>query len=93
MSSLALNPTFECLLRDRATRNENPSLRIALLKDEVLRLPRKGGRVRVLSGRAWLSFSAKDAILEEGESLILPRLRHAALVAATGDRTLFLEIH
>lgn len=52
MGGLALSPTFECLLRDWATRNENPSFRIALLKDDASRLSRQAGRVRILAGHA-----------------------------------------
>ncbi|HTX71248.1 MAG TPA: hypothetical protein VMC79_00345 [Rectinemataceae bacterium] len=67
------------------------SLRLALLHDEVLRLPPTSAELQVLSGRAWVSQNGEDYILDRGERLFLAASRQPAVISGLGDETLFFE--
>jgi hypothetical protein len=47
------------------------SLRLILLHGEALRVPKRLGFLRVLSGTAWVSMDGKDFVVAEGQSLDL----------------------
>jgi hypothetical protein len=82
----------EAYSRDEAG-NCGKTLRLALLRGELLRVPRSARHLSVLSGRAWVSFGQDDLIVCRGESLSLgQRSRSPALVSALGDEALFVEL-
>ena len=69
------------------------SLRLTLIRGEALRLPRRAARLRVLEGTAWVSLEGEDILLHCCESLPLLRRRgHEAVVSATGEGELRLEL-
>lgn len=69
-----------------------PPLRVTLLYEEVLRLPRSSRRLHVVSGIAWVSAQGKDCLLHRGESFLLPKSGYEAVISATGHETLFFEV-
>jgi hypothetical protein len=69
------------------------SLRLVLLRGEAIRLPRSARRLRVISGRAWVSQEGEDILLSSCESLPLcGKPEDQAVVSATGDEALFFEL-
>lgn len=70
-----------------------PPLRIALLHNEQFRFPSSSAwRLRILSGKAWLTFGGQDYSLASGDSLAVPRVRNGAIISTMGEDALFLEI-
>jgi hypothetical protein len=68
-------------------------LRIALLRGEEFRFPGSSEwRLRILSGKAWLSFGGQDFSLVNGDHLAVPRVRNGAIISPVGEDALFLEI-
>ena len=55
------------------------------------RLPNRTRKVRVVSGRAWLTFAGQDIILRTGETAALDQ-RDYGVVTSLGKRTLTLEV-
>jgi hypothetical protein len=51
-----------------------------------------GQLIRVLSGRAWITFDGDDILLEPGKQMLLPRNRFAAIISTIGSETLTFEI-
>ncbi len=66
--------------------------RLTLTKDNVLRLPRTAGKIRVVSGIAWVSAGGHDHIIGTGEGLSLAMNRDAAIVTAVGKNPLVIEV-
>lgn len=75
------------------TEHRQRSLRLALVRGEVLRLPPSAARLRVLSGTAWISLEGEDILLRDCESLPLHGRRgHEAVVSSMGEGELFFEL-
>ncbi len=74
-------------------------VRMALAPGEVLRIGGSLRHVRVLSGVAWISSSAKppragvDLIIERGEEVEVPRHGKRTLVSSMGVEPVFFEIY
>jgi len=66
--------------------------RLTLTQNNVLRLPRAVGKVRVVSGVAWVSTGGRDHIIGAGEGLSLAMDRDAAIVTAVGKNPLVIEV-
>ncbi len=68
-------------------------LRLALLKGELIRVPKPAHCVSVLSGTAWVSYGGADYLLCRGESMpIGAELRDPALLSAVGGSDLFVQL-
>jgi hypothetical protein len=65
---------------------------VTLRKGEVFRLPTSCRAVWVVSGRAWLTHSGKDIVLDKGERMTFARHKDPVVVAPTGTMPLILEI-
>jgi len=76
----------------RAGSRSNTTIRMVLLQDEAVLLPRSSQVLQIRSGNAWVSFEGADRILECGGSLTLPRSRHGAVISATGKEALIFEV-
>jgi hypothetical protein len=75
------------------TCKQRPMLRIALLHGEEFRFPSSSEwRLRILSGKAWLSFGGQDFSLVNGDHLAVPRVRNGSIISPVGEDALFLEI-
>ena len=101
MNAATLNLGFDDIARLACEDAESPSaagcesvpaLRIALLYGEELRIPKSVGRLLVLSGTAWVSFEAKDHVLERGESMDFAGASHRAVVSPLCGEAAFLEL-
>lgn len=84
--------TLKSVLNSRNVANSPVALRLAVYPDEVYRLPQAGERVRVISGRAWLSAQGKDVILGPREQITLTVSDEAALVSALHRAPVVLEV-
>jgi hypothetical protein len=66
--------------------------RLMILAGEVYRLPEGSRGLRVVSGRAWLTFAGRDVILRRGDREDLAPGPDTALVSALGCKPLVLEV-
>lgn len=68
-----------------------PEPTVMLTPQDVYRIPPRYGMVRVVQGKAWLSYSGRDVIVNAGEER---RLEHvdAALISMLGRITLMVEL-
>jgi hypothetical protein len=93
MSLDTMSASLQDISRNLVVRQSGRGLRLALVRGELLRVPRTARRLRVLSGTAWVSLEREDAVLGRGESLVLPRgSRYEAVVSASGGDALFFEL-
>ena len=90
MSSADMAFAFTSALRDMPDAHLSV-LRLALRRGEVLRLPRLQN-VRVLSGRAWVSYAGIDYVVEPSCRLGLGRSKESAVVSALGEGGLLFEV-
>jgi hypothetical protein len=67
-------------------------LRIAVHPGEVFRLPEAGQRIRVTSGRAWISAQGRDVVLGPREQLTFTVSAEAALISALHHAPVMLEV-
>jgi hypothetical protein len=67
-------------------------LRLVLYHGEVYRLPEAWRKIRVRSGRAWVTLAGQDTVLACGEEAGLGRGKDFAVVSALGPAPLVLEI-
>lgn len=87
--SVAINDIYRCVEEGTC----GNSIRLALVGDELLRLPHSASRLSILSGTAWVSRGGEDIFLNRGESMPLGRgAVDPALVSAVGEGALFVEI-
>jgi len=76
----------------RAVRVSSPRLvRLVLERGEVCRLSRQAGRLKVLSGTAWIAAQGRDYLLPAEESLALPPARDI-LLSGIGESPLVVEL-
>jgi hypothetical protein len=67
-------------------------LRLVLYRGEVYRVPPAGRGVRILKGRAWVTYGGEDILLARCRETRFAPGRGAALVSALGRAPLVLEI-
>jgi hypothetical protein len=67
-------------------------LRLVLYHGEVYRLPEAWRKIRVRSGRAWVTLAGQDTVLACGEEAGLGPGKDFAVVSALGPAPLVLEI-
>jgi len=65
---------------------------ITVRKGEVYRLPPLSRSVWIVSGRAWLTHSGEDIVLEPGERATFAQHKDPVVVTSTGNTPLILEI-
>ncbi len=68
------------------------TLRLALYKNEVARLPHPCYGVTVREGVAWMTVQGQDRILRAGEAAAFEPGRFPAVVTALGTAPLILEV-
>jgi hypothetical protein len=66
-------------------------LRVVLLPGELLRVPRAGTSIRVLSGTAWITRAGTDLVLSQGEARTLDA-RDRAVISGLGSLPLLVEV-
>lgn len=67
-------------------------LRLVLWRNEVFRLSPESRGVRVLAGRAWVTYAGQDLILGRGDEVSITPGGDFALLSALGRRPLIVEI-
>ncbi len=92
MSSATISLSFNDFARTADSGEPLHTLRIALLYGEQLRIPSSSEWLRILAGKAWVSFAGEDHVLEEGEELRLPRAKGGAVISPLGRGSLFFEV-
>jgi hypothetical protein len=68
-----------------------PAVRLVLCAGEVLSLPRRPVRLRVLAGTAWVTRAGLDIVLRAGECLELAAGPDSAVLSALGAEPLLVE--
>jgi hypothetical protein len=87
--SLGVKDIYRCVEDETCGR----SVRLALIRGEILRAPRHASRLSILSGTAWVSNRGKDYLIGRGEKLPLETSHvDPALISAVGETPLFLEL-
>ena len=66
--------------------------RIRLGYREEFRIPRSSKQLRLLEGRAWVSFGGLDFTITAGDCLSLPRAKDGAIVSALGGSAALIEL-
>jgi hypothetical protein len=80
-------------VREGLITNSKPTLRLALLHREELVFPKKSKWIiKILSGKAWVSFNGKDILVGKNENLIIPKDENGAIISAVGKDALFFEV-
>ena len=74
------------------SRSASVLLRLVLYRGEVYRVPPAGRGVRILKGRAWITYGEEDILLTCGDETDLASGQGAALVSAVGRAPLVLEV-
>jgi len=68
------------------------ALRLVLYRGEVYRFPPAGRGLRILKGRAWVSYAGEDILVARGDEACLASGQGFALVSAVGRSPLILEV-
>jgi hypothetical protein len=66
--------------------------RLVIYSGEVFRLPAECRGLRVVSGKAWVTFDGRDIVMNRGERTVLGEHGHPALVSALGRKPVILEV-
>jgi hypothetical protein len=74
------------------SRSAGVFLRLVLYRGEVYRVPPAGQGVRILRGRAWVTYGGQDILLTRGDETHFASGQDAALVSAVGCAPLVLEV-
>ncbi|NMB53802.1 MAG: hypothetical protein GYA15_03795 [Leptolinea sp.] len=89
----AKNSSILQKVREGFTASLKPTLRLALLYREELVFPGNSGwRIKILSGKAWVTFKGQDFLLCNDESLDIPKTANGAIISAVGNDALFFEV-
>ncbi len=90
---IAKNTSIVQKVRDNLTTSLKPTLRIAFLYREELVFPNNSDWViKILSGKAWVTFKGHDFLLCIDESLAIPKAANGAIISAMGNEALFFEV-
>ena len=65
---------------------------VTLQKGDVYRMPSSSRSVWVVSGRAWVTHSGDDIVLDQGEHATFARRTDPVVITSTGEKPLILEI-
>ncbi len=68
------------------------AMRLVLYRGEVYRFPPAGRGLRIVKGRAWISYAGEDIVLGRGDETCLTSSQGFALVSAVGRTPLILEV-
>ena len=79
-------------MNELVSRSADVALRLVLYRGEVYRFPPAGRGLRILKGRAWVSYAGEDIVLARGDEACLTSSQGFALVSAVGCNPLILEI-
>ena len=79
-------------MNEIVSRSTSVLLRLVLYRGEVYRVPPAGRGVRILRGRAWVTYGGEDILLTRGDETHLASGQGAALVSAVGCVPLVLEV-
>jgi hypothetical protein len=79
-------------MNEIVSRSASVLLRLVLYRGEVYRVPPVGRGVRILRGRAWVTYAGEDILLARGDEACLASTQGAALVSAVGCAPLVLEV-
>jgi hypothetical protein len=79
-------------MNEFVSRSANVALRLVLYRGDVYRFPPGGRGLRILRGRAWVTYSGEDMFLARGDEACLVPNRGFALVSAVGRTPLILEV-
>jgi hypothetical protein len=79
-------------MNELVSRSANVTLRLVLYRGEVYRFPPAGRGLRILKGRAWVSYAGEDILLARGDETRLAPGQGFALVSAVGRTPLILEV-
>jgi hypothetical protein len=74
------------------SRSAGVFLRLVLYRGEVYRVPPAGQGVRILRGRAWVTYGGQDILLTRGDETHFASGQDAALVSAVGCAPLVIEV-
>ena len=92
MSSADVALMFNSAARGVRATESRPVLRLALYRDELVRIPRTRQHLHVLSGTAWVSADGRDTMVGPGNCLDLAGVRYPALVSGLGAEPLLFEV-
>jgi hypothetical protein len=79
-------------MNEFVSRSANVALRLVLYRGDVYRFPPAGRGLRILKGRAWVSYAGEDIVLARGDEACLASSQGLALVSPVGRSPLILEI-
>ncbi len=79
-------------MNELVSRSADVVLRLVLYRGDVYRFAPAGRGLRVLRGRAWVSYSGEDIFLARGDEARLASSQGFALVSAVGRAPLIVEI-
>jgi len=79
-------------MNELVSRSADVALRLVLYRGEVYRFPPAGRGLRILKGRAWVSYAGEDIVLARGDETCLASSQGFALVSAVGRTPLILEV-
>ena len=68
------------------------TLRLLLMKNEVMPLPAGYRRLRVRSGRAWLTVAGMDLTMQRGQEVGLESKADKALISTLGELPAVVEL-
>ncbi len=92
MNKLQMSLSFENFAISSLDRSLRDAFRVVLLSGELISVPRKERQLRVVSGRAWVSYDGKDYDLGPGQDLALETAGDQALVQAMDGEALVFEV-
>ena len=79
-------------MNEVVSRSADVVLRLVLYRGDVYRFPPAGRGLRILRGRAWISYAGEDILLARGDEAYLASSQGFALVSPVGCAPLILEI-
>ncbi len=79
-------------MKELVSGSANVILRLVLYRGEVYRFPPSGRGLRILKGRAWVTYAGEDILLARGDEACLASSQGFALVSPVGHAPLILEI-
>ena len=79
-------------MNEFVSRSADVALRLVLYRGEVYRFPPAGRGLRILKGRAWVTYAGEDIFLAHGDEACLTSSQGFALVSAVGCTPLILEV-
>ncbi|MBI1279191.1 MAG: hypothetical protein GC179_13780 [Anaerolineaceae bacterium] len=93
-SSTSLNPEFAHFKQINAPFNEALDYKLSAHVEPrvAMHLPRGYHHLQVYSGKAWVTYHAKDHVLKAGDEMRFEQDSQEAVISSTGKETLTFEI-